>query len=93
MASITRRKTLKGLRYKAEILIKEKGEIIHRESKTFSKKASAVDWAAERERELRGAGGVDRVLAEWVMLCSVILIVLRRMMGLGGLRRTILISC
>jgi integrase len=72
MASITRRKTLKGLRYKAEILIKEKGEIIHRESKTFSKKASAVDWAAERERELRGAGGVDRVLAERVTVGDVV---------------------
>lgn len=61
MASITKRKTSKGVRYKAEILIKEKGEIIHRESKTFSKKSAASDWAIDRERELRAHGGLEKL--------------------------------
>lgn len=61
MASITKRKTSSGMRYKAEILIKEKGEIIHRESKTFSKKSIASDWATERELELKSHGGLEKL--------------------------------
>jgi hypothetical protein len=38
MASITKRKTLKGLRYKADISIKEKGVIIHRELRHSARK-------------------------------------------------------
>lgn len=39
--------------YRAEIIIKKSGEILHRESKTLSKKALATDWAKRREVELQ----------------------------------------
>lgn len=56
MASISKYKTAKGVRYRASIIIKKKGEIIHRESQSFSKRAIAKEWADEREQELRGGG-------------------------------------
>lgn len=42
-----------GLSYRAEIVIKKSGEILHRESKTFLKKKLATDWAKRREVELQ----------------------------------------
>lgn len=42
--------------YRAEIMIKKKGKIIHRESKTFSRRPEATTWSKEREAYLRVNG-------------------------------------
>lgn len=54
MATITKRtKTDGSIVYKAEIVIKKDGVIIHRESKTFDKTKLAKDWSIRREVELQ----------------------------------------
>ena len=60
MATIKKRTRDSGVRYTEEIRIKSKGEIIHRESKTFSKRADAVAWSTRRETELKSPGGLER---------------------------------
>ena len=52
MATITRRPGKTGVRWRAEIRIKRKGKIIHREAETFSTKRAAQQWAVTREVEL-----------------------------------------
>ena len=39
--------------YKAEIVVKKEGIVIHRESKTFDKQKLARDWGMRREVELQ----------------------------------------
>lgn len=39
--------------YRAQIVIKKNGEIVHRESKTFDKKKTADDWGKRREIEIQ----------------------------------------
>ena len=46
--------------YSAQILIKRKGEIVHRESQTFDRKQAAKAWLARRETELGEPNGLDR---------------------------------
>jgi integrase len=54
MASIRKRRKKDGtLTYYAEIVIKRKGVILHREGRTFLKLALAKTWAAKRELELQ----------------------------------------
>jgi len=54
MASIRSRKKKDGsIAYYAEILIRRKGEILHREGRTFQRRALAKAWSAERELELQ----------------------------------------
>ncbi|UOA08313.1 tyrosine-type recombinase/integrase [Methylobacter sp. S3L5C] len=54
MASITKRIRADGtIVYKAEIVIKKDGVIVHRESKTFDKQKLSKDWAMRREVELQ----------------------------------------
>jgi integrase len=54
MASIRKRRKTDGtLTYYAEIVIKRKGEIVHREGRTFLKQSLAKTWAAKRELELQ----------------------------------------
>ena len=54
MATITKRTRADGsIVYKAEIVIKKDGVIIHRESKTFDKTKLAKDWSIRREVELQ----------------------------------------
>src|ERR1043165_1069722 len=45
--------------YVAQILLKRKGLIAHRESQTFDRKQAAKAWIARRETEL-AEGNVDR---------------------------------
>lgn len=52
MGSITKRMSAKGARYRAEIRIKQSGEIVHREAKTFRTKGLARKWIEVRENEL-----------------------------------------
>jgi integrase len=54
MATITKRPRANGtVVYRAEIVIKKSGVIVHRDSKTFDKAKLARDWAARREIELQ----------------------------------------
>jgi integrase len=46
--------------YLAQILLKSKGKIVHRECQTFDRKQAAKAWLARRETELSEAGGFDR---------------------------------
>jgi len=43
----------------AQILIKRKGKIVHRESETFDRKQAAKAWLARRETELSEPGAFD----------------------------------
>ena len=52
MATIVARKGKSGTRYTAQIRIKRDGKA-HTESRTFSRKRLAEEWAARRETELR----------------------------------------
>ena len=54
MATITKRMKVEGsIVYRAEIVIKKDGVIIHRESKTFDKTKLGNDWSIRREVELQ----------------------------------------
>ncbi len=54
MASISKRTKADGVTvFKASIVIKSHGEIIHRESKTFAREKLARDWGMRREVEMQ----------------------------------------
>ncbi len=54
MATITERKKANGsIAYKAEIVIKKDGAVVHRTSRTFDTKKLAKDWATRKEIELQ----------------------------------------
>jgi len=46
----------KELRFKAVVIVKNKGAIIHRESKTFKKKVNASAWGKKKVQELEEFG-------------------------------------
>lgn len=55
--SIQKRKLASGeTRYKASIVVKQAGRIIHRESKTFKQNPHAVTWGKKRVHELETNG-------------------------------------
>lgn len=61
MGSIMQRKRQDGsVVYRAQIIIKKAGEILHQESKSFPKKTAAKNWMERREAELRSFGGLER---------------------------------
>jgi integrase len=71
MGTIVSRKRKDGtLGHTAQILIKRKGQIVHREAKTFDRKQAARAWLSRRETELAKPGALDRVadpLLSWVI--------------------------
>lgn len=46
--------------YRAQIVRKQGGKIVYRDSETFDRKAAANAWLARRETELREPGALDR---------------------------------
>jgi hypothetical protein len=44
----------------AQILLKRKGEIVHRESQTFDRKQAAKAWMAKREAALALPGALEK---------------------------------
>jgi hypothetical protein len=46
--------------YTAQILIKKKGKIVHREAQTFDRRQAAKAWLARRETELGEPGALER---------------------------------
>lgn len=61
MGTIVTRKRKDGTEgHTAQILIKRKGVIVHREAQTFDRKQAAKAWLARRETELAKPGALDR---------------------------------
>jgi uncharacterized protein YqjF (DUF2071 family) len=52
MATIVARKRADGPRFTARIRLKRNGELVHKESRTFSPKGAAKEWARTREVQL-----------------------------------------
>lgn len=60
MGSIVERKRKDGtVSYRAQILIKSKGRIVHQESSSFDRLTTAKAWLKRREKELATPGGLD----------------------------------
>ncbi|RVD34165.1 site-specific integrase [Mesorhizobium sp. M4A.F.Ca.ET.020.02.1.1] len=47
--------------FMAKIILKQKGKVAHRESKTFDRRPAASAWIDKREKELAQPGALDRV--------------------------------
>lgn len=62
MGTIKERKRKDGSSaFMAEIVIKKKGQIVHREAQTFDRRPAAVRWIDKKEAELKSPGGLERV--------------------------------
>ena len=60
MGSIVERKRKDGtVSYRAQILIKSKGRIVHQESSSFDRLTTAKAWLKRRDKELEAPGGLD----------------------------------
>jgi integrase len=58
--------------YHAQLLIKRKGAIVHRETRTFDRKQAAAAWLERRETELAKPGALEREKIPDPTLASVI---------------------
>ncbi|MCK9917934.1 site-specific integrase [Microbacteriaceae bacterium K1510] len=59
MGTIVERKRKDGsIAHTAQIVIKQKGIIVHREAQTFERKQAAFAWLEKREAELKRPGGL-----------------------------------
>jgi integrase len=64
MGTIIPRKRADGTTgYSAQIVIKVKGEIVHRETKTFDRRQAAAGWLENREEELKEPGAIEALKA------------------------------
>lgn len=73
MGTIIPRKRKSGSTgYHAQLLIKRKGAIVHRESRTFDRKQAAAAWLEKRESELAKPGALEREKTPDPTLASVI---------------------
>lgn len=62
MATISRRKKKDGsFTYRVEIRLKDKGSVVHQESKSFNDESIAKKWAEKRENELSLPGAVRSI--------------------------------
>ncbi len=61
MGTIVPRKRADGSTgYRAQIILKRKGKIVHQEAKTFSRRQAASAWLETREKDLARPGALDR---------------------------------
>lgn len=64
MGTIVSRKRKDGSTgHTAQIVIKQKGKIVHREARTFDRRQAAAIWLDKREAELKAPGGVEAAAA------------------------------
>jgi integrase len=64
MGTIVQRKRGDGtVGYMAQVRVKQKGKVVHAETKTFDRKQAASAWIARRETELREPGALERIKA------------------------------
>lgn len=59
MGTITQRTTKSGVVYTAQIRLKRAGKVVHSESKTFERKATAQKWMTAREADLQRPGALN----------------------------------
>ena len=57
---IARQRKDRTVGYTAQILIKKKGKIVHREAQTFDRRQAAKAWLARRETELAEPGALEQ---------------------------------
>lgn len=73
MGTIVARKRNDGtVGYMAQVRVKQKGTVIHTETRTFDRKQAANAWIARRETELREPGAIERLHADDPVLADVI---------------------
>ncbi len=73
MGTIVQRKRGDGsVGYMAQVRVKQKGKVVHAETKTFDRKQAANAWVARRETELREPGALERLHAADPTLAEVI---------------------
>jgi integrase len=60
---VTRKRNDGSVGYMAQVRVKQKGKVIHAETKTFDRKQAASAWVARRETELREPGALERIKA------------------------------
>lgn len=73
MGTILARKRKDGSTgYTAQVLKKQKGKIVHREAKTFDRRAAAAAWIKKRETELAEPGALERAKAPDATLADAI---------------------
>ena len=64
MGTIIHRKRGDGtVGYMAQVRVKQKGKVVHAETKTFDRKQAASAWVARRETELREPAALERIKA------------------------------
>ena len=64
MGTIIERQTASGqTKYRAQIVLKDRGRIVHQESRTFDRRVTANAWMKRREKELRAPGGREAAKA------------------------------
>jgi hypothetical protein len=56
--------------YRAQLLIKRAGKIVHRKGRTFDRKPAATAWLEKREKELAKPGALERLAAPDPTLAS-----------------------
>jgi integrase len=65
MGTIIPRKRKDGsVGYMAQVRVKQKGKVVHHETKTFDRKQAANAWISRRETELREPGALKRLHAD-----------------------------
>lgn len=73
MGTIVARKSADGTTsYRAQIRLKKAGQIIHSESRTFSKRAMAQAWLSKREAELEKPGALAALKHKGLLLKELI---------------------
>jgi hypothetical protein len=73
MGTIVQRRRNEGsVGYMSQVRVKQKGKVIHAETKTFDRKQAASAWVARRETELHEPGAIDRLKAVDPTLAQVI---------------------
>ncbi|MDA3806589.1 MAG: site-specific integrase [Thiomicrorhabdus sp.] len=73
MATITKRKNSDNtLSYMARIRINKDGELVHKESKTFSKESIAKAWAKKREHEIETSLALHGVIRDKMLFSELI---------------------
>ena len=73
MGTITQRKSAKGVvSFRAQIRLKEGGELTHSESKTFTRRALAQEWLRRREAEIEEAQATGQPIQGLVTLKQIL---------------------
>lgn len=62
MAGLRVHKTANGTRYTSRVRIRQSGKVIHEESRTFSRRALAVNWGKQREVALQKPGALAQAM-------------------------------